>query len=93
MAAPPPPPDPFYHPKFAVWCFERRLRLAPVAEAIECSIETARRIQLPFGDKDRRTPQPDLMNRIVSWTQGQVQPASFYPSAEVAAALKEREAA
>lgn len=91
MALPPPPPDPVCHPQFALWCFERRLKLREIAEALKpCSIETARRIQLPFGDENRRIPQPDLMNRIVTWTDGAVQPASFYPSAEVLEAINGR---
>jgi len=93
MAAPPPPPPPQFLPAFAWWCFARQLKQREIAEALGCSIETARRYQLPFGAAMRRTPEPPMMDRIVAWTQGEVQPGSFYPSAEVLAAIRQREAA
>ena len=93
MAAPPPPPPPQFPPLFAWWCFERQLKLREIAEALDCSAETARRYQLPFGHRMRRTPEPEMMNRIAEWTRGDCQPAGFYPSAEVLDTLKARGAA
>lgn len=90
MALPPPPPDPVFMPKFALWCFQRKLKLREIAEAIGCSHEHARCIQLEFGNPKRRTPDEDLMNRIVAWTLGEIQPGDFYPSPHVAAAMVQR---
>jgi hypothetical protein len=86
----PPPPDPLFLPKFASWCFQRRLKLREIAAAIDCSAEHARCIQLEFGNPKRRTPDEALMNRIVAWTQGEIQPGDFYPTPGVAAAIAER---
>lgn len=86
----PPPPDPLFLPKFAIWCFQRRLKLREIGTAIDCSPESARRYQLAFGNPDRRVPDEDRMNRIVAWTQGEVQPGDFYPSPSVAAAIAQR---
>lgn len=91
MAHTPPPPDPVFLPKFTLWCFQRKLRLRQIAAAIApCSREHARCIQLEFGNPKRRTPDEDLMNRIVSWTRGEIQPGDFYPSPTVAALLAKR---
>lgn len=87
MASLPPAPDPLHLPKFALWCFQRGLKLAEIAEALDCSHETARRLQMPFGEKRRCIPKQDLMNRLVHWTGGEIQPADFYPTPSQAAAM------
>lgn len=66
--------------KFDEWCWRRGLTLEPVAEAIGCSIETVRKIRLPFSDDNRRVPGKELAERIVRFTAGAVTPADFYPS-------------
>ena len=76
MAAP--PPDPLPRPAFARFLWERDIDLARAAEAIDCSAEHVRRICLPFSDPKRKVPAPDLMARIVRWTNGQILPADFY---------------
>ena len=73
--------DPQPLPRLALWRFQRRLRLKDVAEALECSTETVRRITLPFGDPGRRVPDEALLGRIVAYTQGEVTAADFYPAA------------
>ena len=65
--------------KFDEFCWRRGLELKPVADALGCSIETVRRIRLPFSHPDRRVPNDELMPRIVNFTQGLVGPPDFYP--------------
>lgn len=72
-----PPPQP--RPKLAWFIFERGLELKVVASALGCSYEQVRLICLPFSDDRRRVPGAGLMERIVAWTDGVVQPIDFYP--------------
>lgn len=65
--------------KFDEWCWLRGLELKPIADALGCSVETVRRIRLPFSHRDRRVPNDDLMPRIVTFTHGMVGPPDFYP--------------
>lgn len=90
MAEPPPAPDPLFLPKFANWCDARRLKLRVIAEALGCSHETARRLQFEFGNPRRCIPDEALMDRIVIWTQGEIQPNDFYPSASIVVAMAKR---
>lgn len=73
------PPAEVGRNKFDEWCWKRNLELKPVAEAIGCSIETVRKIRLPFSDAKRRVPGKELAERIVAFTDGAVTPADFYP--------------
>ena len=65
--------------KFDEWCWRRDLELKPVAAALGCSIETVRKLRLPFTDLNRRVPKTELAQRIFDFTQGEVTPADFYP--------------
>jgi len=72
-------PKPISRPKLARFIWERMLTLEEVATALGCSYEQVRVISRPFADQARRVPGPELMARIVEWTEGEVTPADFYP--------------
>ncbi|HEY2178060.1 MAG TPA: hypothetical protein VGH15_05710 [Caulobacteraceae bacterium] len=73
------PPRPVPRPAFARWMWERSLELKAVAAEIGCSHEQVRLICLPFADRRRRVPTAELLERIVTFTDGEIRPADFYP--------------
>lgn len=66
-------------PTLAKWLFDRNVSTAFAAEALQVSGESVRRYCLPFDHPDRRLPGAEIMERIVAWTGGAIQPADFYP--------------
>lgn len=74
------PPPEVGRNKFDEWCWRRGLELKPLAEALGCSIETVRKIRLPFSDAGRRVPRQQLVERIVAYTNGEIVAADFYPA-------------
>lgn len=89
----PPAPDPLFLPKFDIWCHQRGLKLREIAKALGCSPEAVRRYRLPFTDVRRRTPRPEVVNRVILWTGGEVQAWDWYPSPEVVRLMAQRAAA
>lgn len=70
---------PVARPRLAIWLFERNVSTAAAADALAVSSESVRRYCLPFDHADRRLPHAEIMERIVAWTAGAIQPADFYP--------------
>jgi len=70
---------PLLRPRFASWLWERDITNVEAAEAVGCHPLTVGRICKPFGDPDRRMPEPPVMERIVELTRGDVTPNDFYP--------------
>ncbi len=68
-----------------IW--ERGLILADLAQVMGCSIEHARRCCLPFPHPDRKTPNPDQVERIYAWSEGAVSAADHYPPPKPLAGL------
>lgn len=66
--------------KFDEWCWRRGVELREAAKSLDISIETVRRIRLPFSHKARRVPSAELAERIFAYTGGDVGPADFYPA-------------
>jgi len=65
--------------RFDEWCWRRGIELKPAAAALGVSIETIRKIRMPFSDDRRRVPVKELAERIYDYTGGAVVPADFYP--------------
>lgn len=81
--------------EFDEWCWRRGLDLKDVVAGLaqasvrlaqddgkdRCvpSIETVRRIRLPFSDPNRRVPAAELVELIHAYTDGAVIAAHFYP--------------
>lgn len=74
------PPPEIGRNEFDEWCWRRGLDLRQAAEPLGVSIETVRRIRLPFTDPARRVPSKDLAERIYDYTAGAILPAHFFPS-------------
>lgn len=88
------PPDIGRSP-FDEWCWRRGLELRDVADGLALaavdirrqtgreirapSIETVRRIRLPFTDGARRVPASDVVELIHRFTAGEITAGSFYP--------------
>jgi hypothetical protein len=79
MVAMPPAPAQIERNRFDEWVWRRDLKLRQVADALGCSVEHARAIRLPFGHEGRKVPGPELMEKIVAWTDGEVTAVDFYP--------------
>jgi hypothetical protein len=73
----PPPARP--HPKLARWLFDRKLSFRDVSKPFGCSHEYVRLICLPFDDPNRRVPTADVVERIHTYTAGEISPADHYP--------------
>jgi hypothetical protein len=81
--------------EFDEWCWRRGLELRDVVDGLALvaarltretgrvvvapSVETVRRIRMPFSDARRRVPSSDLIAMIKEYTGGAVVPAHFYP--------------
>ena len=72
-------PTPTDRPKLYRWLFDRGLKTADAAVALECSRQTVRNICQPFNDTRRVKPSDALLGRIVIWTKGEVTAVDFYP--------------
>lgn len=76
---------PLLRPRFALWLWEREITNIEAAEAVGCHPMTIGRICKPFGDPDRRMPEPSVMERIRELTLGSITPNDFYPPRSSAA--------
>ena len=81
--------------EFDDWCWRRGLDLRGVAAGLRAtaerlertdgaprrvpSVETIRRVRLPFSHADRRVPATEMMELIKAFTGGEITPAHFYP--------------
>ena len=74
------PPAPIDRPKLAHWMFVRGLKPKDGATPLGCTAQTVRRLCLPFGHPERRIPDEAQLERIVSWTDGEVTAPDFYPA-------------
>lgn len=66
-------------PKLDRWLHDRRISNTQAAAQLGISREAIRLYRLPFGDVGRRVPRDDVLERIVTWTGGEVTAADFYP--------------
>ncbi len=74
----PPPVAP--RPKLARWLFDRDTDYTAAGEALGVTGETVRRWCMRFDDDRRTVPGRLLLDKIFSWTRGEVTPADFWPS-------------
>lgn len=72
-------PSPIARPKLASWLFDRNISTAAAAEALGCSEQTVLNMAKPFGDAGRTVPREALLEKIVTWTAGEVTAVDFYP--------------
>lgn len=72
-------PTPADRPKLYRWMFDRGLKSADAAAALDCSPQTVRNICQPFDDDRRLKPSDALLEKIVRWTGGEVAAGDFYP--------------
>lgn len=66
-------------PKLERWLSLNRIAYAEAGRRLGVSGEAVRKWCLPFESAVRQVPSPSIMERIVAWTAGAIQPADFYP--------------
>lgn len=71
--------QPVERPKLARWMWDRKLKSRDAAPHLGVSAEQVRRYCLEFGHEDRAIPGPDVLQRILAWTGGEVTERDFYP--------------
>lgn len=74
-----PAPPPRNLPAFALWLKLRDISERKAGRVLGCSHETIRLLCLPFDDDARRVPGKKLMEKIFTWTSGEIRPRDFYP--------------
>lgn len=79
MSAIPRVPEPLKRPKLAKFLWDRDVKFAAAGEALGRTGEWVRLICLPFDDPRRRVPDAKDLERIHTWTNGEITPADFYP--------------
>jgi hypothetical protein len=66
-------------PKLWRYYRDRGMTRNEVGAAFDRTPEWVRLICLPFDDPKRRVPSPDDVERVWSWSQGEIGPADWYP--------------
>lgn len=72
-------PEPVERPKLAYWMWVRKLKPPHAAKPLGVTPEQVRKYCLEFGHPDRALPGRDVLERIETWTGGEVTERDFYP--------------